>query len=91
MSTSDMSNERITDYTPIACGEYSRLEVAIDHRDMLDIRWNDDQGQTRQTRARALDLTTVRGAEFLLLDQQGLEGDGAEQIRLDFILQFQPA
>jgi len=72
-----------TDYTPIDCGLYSELELAIMHRTRLQISWYDAQGSPHLEVLVPIDLRTRHGEEFLVaVDSLG----AAREIRLDRIL-----
>ena len=72
----------MTDYTPIECGLHSEYELAIMHREVLRLRWQDEHLQVHTESVTPLDLVTRDGAEFLL----ALGRDGVtHQIRLDRI------
>ena len=70
-------------YTPIDCGAYSKLEVAILRRWRLRVTWRDEQGQSHLDILMPRDLETRAGAEYLIAES----GDHreAERIRLDRI------
>jgi len=55
----------MTDYRPIACAAYERLELAILHRERLRLRWQEGTVEHIDN-AQAIDLITENGAEFLL-------------------------
>ncbi|RMF87139.1 MAG: transcriptional antiterminator, Rof [Nitrospirae bacterium] len=66
-------------YRPIACGLYSRLEVAILHRTPLEATWEDEAGRRHRGRLLPLDLITRDRAEYLLAETP----QGRTEIRLD--------
>ncbi|HBB41708.1 MAG: hypothetical protein COW73_08285 [Nitrospirae bacterium CG18_big_fil_WC_8_21_14_2_50_70_55] len=67
------------DYRPIACGVYSRLEVAILHRTPISCAWTDDAGAHHEARLLPLDLRTRDHAEYLVAETPA----GQVEIRLD--------
>lgn len=75
----------MTDYQPISCADYSELELAIMHRQSLQLTWCEDNVLYYRV-IKPLDLVTVNHEEFLI----GRHNDGSElRIRLDTIRQFQ--
>lgn len=76
-----MSDE--TDYRPIACGVYSGYEVAVLHRQWLQVHWQDSEGMDHLERLRPIDLQTRNKAEYMI----AINVDNREySIRLDRIL-----
>ncbi len=71
------------DYRPIDCGVYSGYELAIMHRDRLQVHWRDEVGMDHIERLRPLDLKTRNGQEFMIVET--LQGERRE-IRLDRII-----
>lgn len=75
----------MTDYTPIDCGRHSEFELAIMHRDTLNLIWRDAHGVTHTEVVIAADLLTRNSEEFMRVSTtNGIE----REIRLDRILQF---
>lgn len=75
----------MTDYTPIDCGRHSEFELAIMHRDTLNLIWRNAHGVTRTEVVIAADLLTRNSEEFMRVsNRSGIE----REIRLDHILQF---
>lgn len=74
-----------TDYTPIDCGLYSQYELAIMHRDRLQLGWRDPAGNVHIGCVTPTDLRTRNGAEFMVV--AGQDGE-THEIRLDRILHF---
>lgn len=72
-------------YVPIDCGIYSEYEVAILHKQPLQLRWRQDDSEIIEKEVLPQDLRTVRDAgEFLVVrDRTGHE----YHVRLDRILQ----
>ena len=75
----------MTDYTPIDCGRHSEFELAIMHRDALNLTWRDADDATHTEVVIAADLLTRNSEEFMRVSNtSGIE----REIRLDRILQF---
>ena len=75
----------MTDYTPIDCGRHSEYELAIMHRDTLNLTWRDADGATHAEAVIPADLLTRNSEEFMrVLNKSGIE----REIRLDRILQL---
>jgi Rho-binding antiterminator len=75
----------MTDYTPIDCDRHSEFELAIMHRDTLNLTWRDADGATHTEVITPADLLTRNSEEFMRVsDANGVE----REIRLDRILQF---
>ncbi len=71
-------------YQPINCDLHSEYEVAILHRVMLQLQWQDDQAQQHIAKVMPLDLKTENQQEFLVAQTN----DGVmHSIRLDKIIQ----
>lgn len=69
-------------YTPISCSLHSEYELAIMHKLMLQLVWQDQAGQQHLAKVMPLDLKTDQAAEFLI----GQSNDGEiHYIRLDKI------
>jgi Rho-binding antiterminator len=69
-------------YTPIDCGDYSRYEVAIMHREKLQLTWRDNDGLEHIDTIMPEDLQTRHHKEYLIAKSS----DGKKlQIRLDRI------
>ena len=77
----------MSDYQPIACAAYDIFEIAIMKRQVLDLSWRDEKGESQNQRIIPLDLKIEKGAEYLLAEQPG--GDNL-MIRLDHILRVTP-
>ena len=72
----------MTDYQPIACGLYSRYELAVMHRTPLTLCWRGRDGLTHLETLLPEDLETCKGEEFLVLRH----GAGEQlKVRLDHI------
>ena len=72
----------MSDYQPIACGLYSRYELAIMHRMPLTLCWRGSDGLTHLETLLPEDLQTCNGEEFLVLKN----GAGERlKVRLDHI------
>ncbi len=69
------------DYQPIACALHSEYELAIMHRQKLQLKWHDAAGVTHSAIVLPLDLQTKNREEFLLVAYDGRH----ESIRLDRI------
>ena len=75
----------MTDYTPIDCDRHSEFELAIMHRDTLNLTWRDADGATHTEVVIPADLLTRNSEEFMQVSNScGIE----RKIRLDHILQF---
>jgi len=74
-----MTSDPAPDYRPIACGVYSRLEVAILHRTPVGCTWRDVDGRRHEALLLPLDLLTRDHAEYLVADGP----EGQVEIRLD--------
>ena len=75
----------MTDYTPIDCGRHSEFELAIMHRDSLNLVWRDADGATHTKVVIATKLLTRNSEEFMRVsDTSGIKCE----IRLDRILQL---
>ena len=59
----------MTDYQPIACGLYSRYELAIMHRIPLTLCWRGGDGLDHLETLLPQDLETCNGEEFLVLQK----------------------
>jgi Rho-binding antiterminator len=76
-----------THYQPISCDVYSRLELAIMHRERLHLSWK--QGNVWFTQPVVpTDLETRAGEEFL---HCRLPSGEYARIRLDYIDRMEPA
>jgi Rho-binding antiterminator len=71
-------------YTPISCDRYSEYEVAILHREALQLQWRDEEGMHHTDRVTPRDLQTRNHCEYLIAE--GRDGSAVE-IRLDKIIQ----
>ena len=72
----------MTDYQPIACGLYSRYELAVMHRTPLTLCWHGSDGLAHLETLLPEDLETRNGEEFLVLRN----GAGLQfKVRLDRI------
>jgi len=78
----------VTDYLPVDCAFYARLELAILRREAVMLCWRDDAGVTHLERVRPTDLETRNSEEFLLFRTAAGSGGRA---RLDRIMEFRPA
>lgn len=77
----------MSDYRPIDCATHSDYELWIMQRELLRIRWRDEDGLERMELLRPTDLVTRAGEEFLV----GLtDGEERRRIRLDRILSARP-
>ena len=75
----------MTDYTPIDCGRHSEFELAIMHKDALNLTWRDVDDAIHTEVVIAADLLTRNSEEFMRVSNtSGIE----REIRLDRILQF---
>ena len=77
-------NDPKTDpYIPIECGLHSAYEVAIMHKNLLHLDWNDSDKMQHKDNVMPLDLKTIDHKEFLIAKASNNE---SHQIRLDKIL-----
>ncbi len=63
-----MTSEPSPDYRPIACGIYSRLEVAILHHTPIGCTWTDTEGRRHEGGLLPVDLYSRDHAEYLLAE-----------------------
>lgn len=70
-------------YTPISCSIHSEYELAIMHKKLLELTWQDADGQERSGLVTPVDLLTRQHQEFL---QVTLADHSELQIRLDKII-----
>lgn len=73
-------------YSPISCDAYSRLELAIMHREQLHLTWHQGNVSFAQV-VTPTDLETREGEEFL---HCRLPSGELTQIRLDQIDRMEP-
>ena len=75
-----------TDYSPIACALHDQYEIAIMHRKVLRIVWQDAQGARHDADVLPLDIRVSDGKEYLVARHVDA-GEGSEpfEIRLDRI------
>ena len=71
------------DYIPIDCALYSRYELAILHRERLQIVWRDKNNTCHVETISPIDLQTRNHVEYLLA--QNNTGD-TRKLRLDQIV-----
>ena len=80
-----MTND--TGYIPVSCERHSEFELAIMHRQLLIIIWQDEQDKTHQQQFMPYDVVTEQKAEYLLArDSHGED----KKIRLDKIVEAHP-
>ncbi len=78
----------MTDYQPIPCALHSEYELWIMHRQTLQVRWQDEDGQQYEGVLTPKDVYTRAGEEFLVLEDE----NGARlELRLDRILSADPS
>ena len=76
-----------SDYKPIACALHDQYEIAIMHRQVLHIEWQDASGKSHMADVMPVDIRVAGGEEFLVarrVDAQ--EGGEPLEIRLDRIV-----
>jgi Rho-binding antiterminator len=73
----------MSDYKPADCELYSRFELAIMHRQRLQISWRTPENVPHIEVLRPIDLRTLAGEEFLIASNH--RGETVE-IRLDYII-----
>ena len=74
-------------YTPIECGRYSELELAIMHKEFLKISFLGSGGIMHIETMRPVDLRTYKKAEFLIaVSLAGIH----RVLRLDRLHRFEP-
>lgn len=71
----------MTAYKPISCARHSEYELAIMHRQTMQLRWHDASGAVHSATVVPLDLQTRNHEEFLVVAYDGEQ----ESIRLDRI------
>ena len=72
------------DYKPIACALHDQYEIAIMHRQVLHIEWQDVSGKTHMADVMPVDIRVSGGEEFLVARRVGAEEGGEPlEIRLD--------
>lgn len=71
----------MTDYRPIACADYERLELAILHRQRLRVRWTEAVTEHLEY-VQPVDLLTQNGDEFLVFRDTA---DMEHRVRLDHL------
>ena len=77
----------MTDYRPVDCALYARLELAVLRRQAVMLCWRDGAGVTHLERVLPADLETRDGEEFLhFRTAAGV----ARRARLDRIIEFRP-
>lgn len=74
----------MSDYRPVDCACYDRLELAILRGRALRLAWLDPAGVAHVARVIPLDLLTRDGEEFLVF---GDGTSGRHRVRLDRILE----
>lgn len=72
----------MSEYQPIACALHSEYESLAMARTTVQARWRDNNGHTRETIGRVVDVRTRNGEEFMVLAR---EHGQAMEIRLDRI------
>jgi Rho-binding antiterminator len=77
----------VSAYRPISCDIYSRLELAILHRERLHLIWRQDNVRFTLP-VMPTDLETRAGEEFL---HCRLPGGDCKRIRLDYIDRMESA
>ncbi len=73
-------------YQPVSCDMHSQYELYVMHAPTLSLRYRDKNGNEQCTQAKAIDLLTRRGEEWLVIKTD----DGEHSIRLDHIHYCQP-
>jgi transcriptional antiterminator Rof (Rho-off) len=75
----------MTDYTPVACGFHSELELAIMHGQQLKISWQEVdklQNKANTETIKPIDLIVRDHKEYLVIEDQS----GQRNLRLDYII-----
>lgn len=69
-------------YKPVSCATHSEYELLIMHREIIRLRWLDNNGINDLSMVTAKDLQTKAGEEFLIIE----DNHGKQyQVRLDRI------
>ena len=71
-------------YIPVSCAQHSEYELAIMHRQLLNITWQDEQEKSQHTSLMPYDLFTEQNCEYLLA--KDTDGEN-KKIRLDKIIE----
>ncbi len=77
-----MTDQSDLAYTPVSCAIHSEYELAIMHKQPLEVTWRGEDGQEYNERVMPLDLQCRNRQEFLLAD---LSDNTRVDIRLDRI------
>jgi len=78
-----MTDQADSPYTPVSCAVHSEYELAIMHKQLLEMTWQGEDGQEYSDLVTPLDLQSRHHQEFLL----GRLADNTEvSIRLDRII-----
>lgn len=78
----------MTDYRPVDCAFYARLELAVLRREPVMLCWRDASDLAHLEPARPMDLETRAGEEFLHFRTAA---GRAAHTRLDRIVEFRSA
>ena len=73
-------------YQPVACGLHSEYELLAMHGSKILLHASDDQGTALHLQCRVKDLTTMHGAEYLVVCDNE---NNILQFRLDKIQSFE--
>jgi len=75
-----------SDYKPIACALHDRYEIAIMHKQVLHIEWQDEAGDGHEADVLPVDIRVSNGEEFLVFRRvdETVSNESLE-IRLDRI------
>jgi len=75
-----------TDYKPIACALHDHYEIAIMHKQVMHIVWQDETGDRHEADVLPVDIRVADGEEFLVVKPVDVElGSESLEIRLDRI------
>ena len=72
-------------YQPISCELHSKYELAIMHKNKLELSWHEEEQMLTATNILPLDVQTKNKAEYLIAQSAGNEN---LCIRLDHIIKM---
>ena len=70
------------DYKPVSCAMHSELELAIMHKQVMELCWQNESGEMRTENVVPVDIITSNHAEFLVVKT---DNNQSVSIRLDQI------
>ena len=78
-----LNDSKSDPYIPVECGLHSAYELAIMHKNILQLVWSDPDTTQHKEKVMPLDLRTIDHKEYLIAKTDNNE---LHQIRLDKIL-----